>query len=781
VEINSPQGLFSKRPALRAFVFYSLGIASGVYVKIFPLSAIFIAVILAVTALIFHYKQAVKHATLLLYLSLFVCGVAQYQVATSGFPPTHIKRIADTNSHVTVVGEIVEEPDIRADRTYLVVEVDSLTWCRRKLKSSGKILVKIREQSTIFSFKDRVRFSGNLFSPGGPRNPGGFNFARYLNIKEIFGMMVLSRGEDLLLIDNPYKLRWTCILNVPYEFFVNRLVAPLRRILLDGYVKYLPKDQAALLAGFVLGERRNIPDDVARLFRDTGTLHLMAVSGSNVAIIVSFFMFILVKVNRRLKVVITLVAVVFFSFLTRNEPSVVRASVMVSIGLLGLYRQRRPDFLSFLGFACLLLLIIKPLWLFNVSFQLSFAACAGIVYFAPKFASVIKPGKSLVSRIFYWLYLIFVTTFSAQLAVLPITAEYFHRLPLVGLIANLPMIPLAGILTISGVVFLPFILLGDIVAAIFAWPVKLVMSIIIPLLDFFAGLPMAVINVSPPGIWKIVLFFAVIYIMTEFIFRRRLSFAGILLSISSLCILVWMSYLKGPQTESLAFIDCGPDRAILFSGADGDNFLWYDCHEEGICQQLEYNLIPFLYRVGINRIETVFTNDKSKLSYLEDEISIGSFLEPSDLKAIKPSKIMATGPYISRESILNKRVKFVTLETDNNKELLTDGLFFKLRAAGCECIIAGGLSARYATSAISKALILELPWTAQPYGPVFEKLKELPPELLVFSPDKSRLPSVWNRQQLTYMNNRIWATKISGSFRFRFEGAKVSIDYMVKN
>ena len=119
MEINSPQGLFSKRPALRAFVFYSLGIASGVYVKIFPLSAIFIAVILAVTALIFHYKQAVKHATLLLYLSLFVCGVAQYQVATSGFPPTHIKRIADTNSHVTVVGEIVEEPDIRADRTYL--------------------------------------------------------------------------------------------------------------------------------------------------------------------------------------------------------------------------------------------------------------------------------------------------------------------------------------------------------------------------------------------------------------------------------------------------------------------------------------------------------------------------------------------------------------------------------------------------------------------------------------------------------------------------------------
>lgn len=781
MESNSPQGLFSKRPALRAFVFYSLGIASGVYIKIFPLSAIFIAVLLAIAALIFHYRWVVRSATWLLYLSLFVCGVAQYQIATSGFPPTHVKKIADTNSHVTIVGEIAEEPDIRPDRTYLVVKVDSLTWRKRELKSSGRILVKLREPSTLFSFKDRVRFSGYLFTPGGPRNPGGFDFARYLNIKEIFGMMVLSRGEDLWLIDKPYESWWTGKLKAPYEFFVNRMVAPLRRILLDGYVKYLPENHASLLAGFVLGERRDIPDDVARLFRDTGTLHLMAVSGSNVAIIVGFFLFILVKVNRRLKIVITLIAIVFFSFLTRNEPSVVRASVMASIGLLGFYRQRRPDFLSLLGFAGLVLLIINPLWLFNVSFQLSYAACAGIVYFAPKLASPVKPGRGLMSRVFYWTFLIFVTTFAAQLAVLPITAEYFHRLPLIGLIANLPMMPLASILTISGVVFLPFILLGDIAASIFAWPVKLVMSIIIPLLDFFAGLPMAVINVSPPGIWKIILFFAVIYVLTEFIFRKRSSVTGILISISALCILVWMSYLKGPQTESLAFIDCGPDRAVLFCGDDGENILWYDCHEEDVCQQLEYNLIPFLYRAGVYRIETVFTNNKTKLKHLGDEIHVGIFLEPSDLKAIKPLKVMATSPYISTESILNKRVKFVTFKTDNNSELLTDRLFFKLRTAGGECILAGGLSAQYVSLVVSKALILELPWTAQPYGSVFEKLKELPPELLVFSPDKSRLPSVRDRQQLTYMNNTTWATNISGSFRFRFEDAKVSIDYMIKN
>lgn len=778
---SKPPGLLSKRPALKAFIFYSLGIASGVYIKIFPLVAIFIAVLLAIAALIFHYRQIVQRVTWLLYLSLFVCGIAQYQIATSGFPPTHVKKIADTNSHVTVVGEIVEEPDIRPDRTYLVVEVDSLTWRKRVLKSSGRILVKIKEPSVLFSFRDRVRLSGYLFSPGGPRNPGGFDFARYLNIKEIFGMIVLPRGEDIWLIDKPGGSWWTDKLGSPYKFFINRLVAPLRQILLDGYDKYLPKKHASLLAGFVLGERRDIPDDIARLFRDTGTLHLMAVSGSNVAIIVGFFWFILAQVNRRLKIIIILVAVVFFSFLTRNEPSVVRASVMASVGLLGFYRQRRADFFGLLGFAGLLLLILNPLWLFNVSFQLSYAACTGIVYFVPKFTSVVKPGKGLVSKIFYWIFMIFITTFAAQLAVLPLTAEYFHRLPLVGLVANLPMVPLASILTISGVIFLPFILLGDIAASIFAWPVEVVMSVIIPLLDFFAGLPMAVINVSPPGIWKIILFFAAVYALTEFVYHKRLSTSSILACISALCILVWMAYLKGPKTESLAFIDCGPDRAVLFCDSDGKNFLWYDCHEEDVCRQLEFNLIPFLYRMGINQIDTVFTNDKVKLSHLADEIHIGNFLASSDLKAIEPSKIMATNPYILAESILNKRVKFVKLKSDNNSKPLTDGLFFKLRTAGGECILAGALSARYVDVALSKALIVELPWTVQPYGPVFERLKAFPPDLLVFSPDKRRFPSVRDRQQLTYMSERTWATSMSGSFRFRFEEGKISIDYMVKN
>jgi competence protein ComEC len=776
MEALKPMGLFTRRPALFALVFYAFGIVVGNYVPCLPIVLYVAAIISAVVGLVFHLRAITNRAAFCLYMALTFCGIAQYQMAISNFPPTHIKNFAEISGNVTIQGIVAEEPDVRLDRVYLTIEVDSLTYKKRQFASSGKLLLKINQPSNSFSFKDHVSFSGYMFAPGGPTVPGGFDYSTYLSNKEIFAMMVLPTADKIEIVGGGNAPGiWQ-----PNEFLINKLVVPVRQFLLDGYRLYLPSEQAALLAGFVLGEKKDIPPATAQLFTDTGTLHLMAVSGSNVAIVVVFFMWLLSPLNRRPRILLTILAVIFFSFLTKNEPSVVRASVMAIVGLAGFYRRKHPDMIGLLGFAGLLLLIIKPLWLFNVGFQLSISACAGIVYFVPKFTEKIKPKKSIVSKILYSLVLAFITTAAAQIAVLPVTAQYFNRIPIVGLIANLPMLILAGILTIAGIAFLPFILIGGVLAAIVAWPLNLCLTIIPPMLNFFASLPGAVVNVNTPGIWPIALFYAAIYFISELLFVRRFSFNAGFVGLAIMSIIIWNSYIKGGPTESLTFLDCGEDRAIILHEPDGRNYLWFDCYEPGECQNVENNLLPYLRHSSHLHIDTLFTDDSAKLAKSFRNIHVSKFLQYNDLVLSLPPKTMADSPYVLTEFILSDKVNFVKVQSDNDRELLTGGFYYKVKATGGECILAGNIAPNLADGAIQKALLIELPWAVQPYGAVYEKLKRARPGLLVFSPDNSHTPGSRQRKRLTYMNENTLATSIVGSFRLRIDSQMPCIDHMLK-
>jgi competence protein ComEC len=768
------KGLLGNRPALTALVAYSVGIYSGIYLN--PSVALTATIVLALAAfgLYLHLKNKSGLAVIFIFLSLIPSGILQYRLAVDNFPPTHVKKIAEQAGNVNIIGNIIEEPDIRLDKTYLTVEIDSLIWRKREFASSGKVLVKINNSTSAFSFGDRISFEGYLFSPGGARVPGGFDYARYLANDEIFAMVVLESDNEITIeTANPGWRR-------PDKFFINNIIDPIRRIYLDGYRKYLDSDLAALLAGLTLGEKRDIPPHIARLFSDTGTLHLMAVSGSNVAIIAGFFLWALSWCNRQFRIIVTLIAVVLFSFLTRNEPSVVRATVMAVVGLAGFYRKRYADMMGLLGFAGLAILIWRPLWLFSIGFQLSVAACAGIIYFVPKMDSLIRLKSGLLSKVVRIGLATLVTTVSAQIAVLPLTAQYFQRLPMAGLIANLPMILLAGVITIAGILFLPFILIGGTVGSIYAAILKLMLVIIQPLLGFFANLPYAVIDINPPGALKIILFFAAVYLISEFIFNRRISRKAIIVASIALISIIVVGAIKGPSEDTVSFIDCGPDRAVVFSTVEGHNYLWYDCHEKDSCSQIGQVVSHFLRGLGINKLETIFTDSPAKIVNIRQKLQIGNVLQYTDLKYGGRADTLAVNPYLIREFILNDKVNVGQILSDNNKELITGSIFFNLKTTGGKCVLAGNMVSLLADGAIMPAEIIELPWSVQPYKIVYEKLKNIQPQIIVFSQGNSQPAKIGKRSQLTYLSEKVWATSLAGSFRVRFGKSEIRIDHMVE-
>lgn len=772
--INKQAGIFRGRPALKACVFYAFGIASGEFLPGLALAWLAVAVALGLASLIFHLKSQGKIASIFLMAVLVAVGIAQFKTATSGFPPTHISHLAAQGVSAEITGEIAVEPDVRDDRTYLIIEVDSLTWRGRAFESSGRLLLKITQPTSDFSYNDRLHLQAYIFMPGGARIPGGFDYSEYLKQRDIYAMATLPRAEDIEIV-NPKRLTIWPLDRVP----VNGLVAPLREKLLGGYRKYLSPDHAALLAGFVLGEKRGIPADIARLFADTGTLHLMAVSGSNVAVVVLFVMVLLRPLKRPYRLLITLMAVVLFSFLTRNEPSVVRASVMAAVGLIGFYRRKDADPLGLLGFAGLILLMIKPLWLFNVGFQLSMAAAAGIVYFTPKLTFLYPRRRTLPLNIVRWIAATLAVTVAAQVAVLPITAEYFNRLPVIGIIANLPMIALAAFLTIAGLAFLPFILIGGWMAQLYAWPVDKAMSVITPLLDFFANLPLAVLNVRSPGVIGQFAIYSLIYISAEALFKRRWSLKAIVIFLGACTILVGKSYLTGRECETLTFIDCARDRAVLYSDPDGSNYLWFDCFEKGDCRQIESTLLPFLRKTGIHRIDTLFSN--SDLTGIPGrDLVVGKIVHPVAIESIAQTPADGPGPYHIAESILNKRVKLVWAVSDNNIEPSGNGYYYELATDGGACILAANISPPLLKKLSRPVMLMELPWSMQPYGLVLRVFEKCAPRMLVFSPDSDQPGRARYRSQLTYFGDRTWATSMQGSIRVRFEPEKVFIDYMVK-
>lgn len=199
-----------------------------------------------------------------------------------------------------------------------------------------------------------------------------------------------------------------------------------------------------LLSGFLLGDTRGVPDRLEAQFRAAGLSHLLAVSGANVA----FVLALLSPVQRRLasggRLVAGLLVLAVFGAMTRWEPSVLRAATMAALALVASSVGRPASAVRIFALSVAALLLADPFLLHSVGFQLSCAASAGIVVLAPRLRARL-PGPA-------WFRDTLSATVAAQLGVTPVLLAVFGGLPLVALGANLLAVPVAGPLTVWGVV-----------------------------------------------------------------------------------------------------------------------------------------------------------------------------------------------------------------------------------------------------------------------------------------------------------------------------------------
>lgn len=247
----------------------------------------------------------------------------------------------------------------------------------------------------------------------------------------------------------------------------------------------VPEPQRALLAGFLLGDTTDLPDGVVADFRASGLSHLVAVSGSNVAFVLALVGPLRRRGHRGIRLVIGVTVVVVFAAMTRFEPSVLRASAMAACSMVALAVGRPTAGLRSLTLAVTALLVVDPFLLHSVGFVLSCAASAGIALWSRAIAARV-PGPRPVAEAMG-------VTVGAQLAVAPVLVGVFGGVPLVAVPANLVVAPLAGPLTVLGLLGgVLGGLVGGPVAAVAGFPAHLCASVVLLVAGLAAVVPLTV-------------------------------------------------------------------------------------------------------------------------------------------------------------------------------------------------------------------------------------------------------------------------------------------------
>ncbi len=395
--------------ALRFLLPYLLGIVVGEYTAVPPLWTWLFTLVCLSCALLFQWVARLKSKVIfyaLLHLAIFASGILRLDIATPSPIPSHFY-----NEPVSFSGQTVYQPE-RGKEWEACYANGELELLKTGETVQAKLLIRFQRLEPL-RYGKRFTLTGTLRQPELQRNPGGFNYRAYLARRAVFGTIyhqgLLKIGEQAGFP----PLRWTESLRLRTEEVIDEVYQDnlWSERLTKGILRFLRIDKAdenesldaQVLKGIMLGKRSDLPTDTVKTFRNSGTLHLLAVSGLHVGFIAAFCYFSLMKFTFVLGVrpkhphlttkvirLITIAAVLIYACLVGFRASVFRAALMAILFLLATVIDRDADIYNLLALAALILLLLNPTQLWDIGFQLSFVAVTAIVYFVPKMENTIR-------------------------------------------------------------------------------------------------------------------------------------------------------------------------------------------------------------------------------------------------------------------------------------------------------------------------------------------------------------------------------------------------------
>ena len=306
---------------------------------------------------------------------------------------------------------------------------------------TGKVLLNVKKDSIQTSYRvDDILLSYSELKPiQTPLNPNQFNYKAYLEKQYIYHQLITS-AESVFMIESS-----THTLFGFAESLRKRINIKLKQH------KFKP-NELAIINALILGQRQDINPEIYNNYVDAGAIHILAVSGLHVGILLFLLNWVLkpieyLKKGKLTKVLLILVFLWSFVIVAGLSASVTRAVTMFSIVAIAMHLKRPTNIYNTLAISVFFLLLFKPMFLFDVGFQMSYLAVIAIVSIQPLLYKLWQQKLKITD----YLWQIFTVTIAAQFGVVPISLYYFHQFPGLFLVSNMILIPFLGLILGLGI------------------------------------------------------------------------------------------------------------------------------------------------------------------------------------------------------------------------------------------------------------------------------------------------------------------------------------------
>lgn len=665
------------------------------------------------------------------FLPLFLialAGVGALRIKqTFRIPAHHVYHFAQ-GDWMSLEGKVDSFPELkekgRKRICSFVMRAKNLVRRGEFFETQGKVQVFLFNPEATPRFGSDVRVRGKLVRPKRARNPGEFNYQKYLADQGVRAVIEGYGTRSLRILRDPSS----------WKEFPMMLIQRLRETIASRFDDLFDPPINDLLKALVLGLRKGLPDHFRDNFIRTGTAHLVAISGMNITLVAGtvFFLALCLGFPQKAAALTGIFLTVAYVLLSGWGIPVVRAGWMACLFFIALLLEREKDLLNSLFFALFVILAFDPGALFQVGFQLSFLSVFSLATLAP---------LSLSSR-----YRDFLQTPIVMIGTFPVCIVYFNVFSWAALFANLLAIPLFHLGVLAGMASLALgscAVIGPFVIGVTQFFLKTGLAWI----QFLSGQSWSYSYLRPPPCGLLLLYYttlALVWLAHRF---RRIHFGVKALSVS-----LWL------LTAAAFFIPSDNRNFILTVFSVGQNELvdiefpgekhWLINTGRGVpSDQARWTLGPFLQRNGVRHIEGIILTDRSRrhtggFPSLVGNFSIGSLLFPlgmepwPDKKHRVPMIPVSAGDQVS----VGDRAGFRVLDVTEGRVLLAldyQGYRFLMvpswKPSGWQRILSQ-------LEAVSPIDMLILPAFGGPSDSRWEEtLSQLLPSAVVFSKNNPRI------------------------------------------
>lgn len=367
----------------------------------------------------------------------------------------------------TVRGFINNQPQLKDNRFSFMFVVRELEFNRSHYNTCGEILVHLKGIRNL-AYGEALILRGSIHKP-----------------YKLYGL----KAAAVMYVTTPVAV---VRLNENYGWPIKRFAFFLKEKIEKIIYRRISLLAASIVDAMILGEKKNIPSIIYDSMIKSGTVHILVVSGFNVGVVAFLIMltFKVLRLPRIPRYIASIFCLVIYCFATGAQAPVVRATVMAIFFLSGFLLKREPDMRNSFALAALFILFIQPAALFSISFQLSFASVAAIIFLYPKLKSFFRI-EAIKLRFLRVILEGGLVSLSAWLGTFGIILYYFRIFSPVTLLANLFIVPLATLITLSGFSLVLISLFFPFLAAFFASSLEFFVLLLLSANSLLIRLPFA--------------------------------------------------------------------------------------------------------------------------------------------------------------------------------------------------------------------------------------------------------------------------------------------------